>query len=537
MIKDLHFDLDQYQPVPIVYQMRASLLQRIARGEDILPDIQGREETKRDVARALLSGYNIYLVSEEGTGKTRLAKSLTKLLSSIPRIKGCPYNDDPKWPPHLLCPRCKGSKDPAAEFGVELVPGAERFSRIQGNDYTDEGKLLGLKDIQAIARGKSPTDRESFAATGVFRANRGILFIDELPAVRTKVQVLLHPISEEKKAILEEYNWEHPLDIILVATGNPQGFSHVNEVPRPLLDRLELIYMPLPAKDVELEIVLREKFKANEISFFSEEGGEALLPQVELEDVERVVVLPWWIMHLVNEATACSRECGVLDRQPSIRGGYRALDHTYASAELENRKIAYLKDAYDGLKLAFRGRIELKPDLIDFDNPAESFDRVAELTEDLLAVALGNSVNLFLGECNTAELASDLRSLASQGIQNITCQLQKYRELRRTVERMKAMARGRIDSSLLTPREKDLFYKPDDAGEEVTEQYNCSAVEVIFNAALHGRLINENEVEKTLFLPKLAAWARERGDAGDSREDNRRSKGRPLSHLYKVAEG
>ena len=95
----------------------------------------------------------------------------------------------------------------------------------------------------------SPKDPLAFAGTGVFRANRGVLFIDELPAIRTKVQVLLHPIIEEKKAILEEYNWEYPLDLLVVSTGNPEGFSHVNEVPRPLLDRLETVYMDLPDEE------------------------------------------------------------------------------------------------------------------------------------------------------------------------------------------------------------------------------------------------------------------------------------------------
>ena len=147
---------EKRRPTPIVYQLRYSILKRIRSGQDVLPEIQGREEAKRDVVRALLSGAHPYLVSEEGTGKTRLARSLTALLPSVPKIKGCPYNDDPGWPPELLCPRCRESQDPAKEYGVELLPGARRFSRIQGNEYTNEAKLLGLKDIQAIAQGRSP---------------------------------------------------------------------------------------------------------------------------------------------------------------------------------------------------------------------------------------------------------------------------------------------------------------------------------------------------------------------------------------------
>jgi len=496
------FSLDYYQPVSVVYQLRASILDKIRRGEDVLPDIQGREETKRDVLRALLSGYHIYLVSEEGTGKTRLAKSLTKLLSPVPRIKGCPYNDDPKWPAHLLCPGCRANKDSEKEY--ELVPGEHRFSRIQGNDYTDEGKLLGLKDIHAIAQGKSPTDALVFAGTGVFRANRGILFVDELPAIRTKVQVLLHPILEEKKAILEEYNWEHPLDIIVVATGNPQGFSHVNEVPRPLLDRLELIYMPLPGKEIEMEIMLREKFDTK--AYLEKEEEDYLPREISLGEIERKVVLPWWIMYLLNESISHSRKCGVLDRRTSLRGGYRALDHTYASAELENRKVGYLKDAFDGLKLALRSRIELKPDWIDFENPEETFKKTDQISEDLLWNAFENLASSILGEADTGILAQEVRSICSSELRDVTYTLQTYGELNRVIKSMKMKAREKVRVELVNEQEKRLFSDPDSADRETSEQYNYSALEVVINAALHSNLVTEDEIQGRVFIPKMVTW-------------------------------
>src|SRR5271157_2309124 len=291
--------LERYQPVPTSYLLRYSILKRIERGEEVLEEIHGRTEVKQDVIRALLSGSQPYLVSEEGTGKTRLAKSISRLLLPVPRIAGCPYNDDPKWPKEKLCPRCSESRHPEREFGIEWITGEERFSRIQGNEYTNEAKLLGLKDIQAIAHGMSPMDPLSFAGTGVFRANRGLLFVDELPAIRTKVQVLLHPIIEEKKAILEEYNWEYPLDLLVVSTGNPEGFSHVNEVPRPLLDRLETIYMDLPDEEVELAIMIMERFGGRDGSR-REEVTPGDFPTMDA--VKRRVLAPWWILSLINKS-------------------------------------------------------------------------------------------------------------------------------------------------------------------------------------------------------------------------------------------
>jgi Mg-chelatase subunit ChlI len=502
-------ELRNYKPVPAVYQLRYSVLRKIRVGEEVLPDIQGREEAKRDVIRAILSGAHPYLVSEEGTGKTRLARSLAKLLPPIVKIKGCPYNDDPKWPPELLCPRCRGTREPAKRFGIEFVSGERRFSRIQGNEYTNEAKLLGLKDIQAIAQGKSPTDPRVFTGTGVFRANRGILFIDELPAIRTNVQVLLHPILEEKKAILEEYNWQHSLDLLLIATGNPKGFSHVYEVPRPLLDRLELIYMGLPEEDVEREIMLKERFSINsDYPKGVEPEEEFLIPSSEVEkEIQRTVAAPWWIIDIINKSTRYSRICIKLERSASIRAGNKAIDHTYANLEMENREVANLKDAYYGLRLALRGRIELSSEYLDLDNPKKSFRRTDRLVEDLMWNAMEDfEPGLFEG-CDRGKLTEEIKTILSSGAENIAYKLTEYEQLRTIVDGMKRVAKEKIDSGLMSETERRLAYSPEKLKEKTLQEYNYSALETLVNLALHRRIIAESAV-KQIFVPQKITEAR-----------------------------
>lgn len=494
-------DLERHQPWPVAYQIRYAILEKVKKGQDPLPDIQGREEVKEDVLRALLSGAYPYLVSEEGTGKTRLARSLTKLLPAIPVIGGCPYNDDPKWPASLLCPRCRASKDPIKEYGIALVRGEKRFSRIQGNEYTNEAKLLGLKDIQAIAQGKSPADPAVFTGTGVFRASRGILFVDELPAIRTKVQVLLHPVLEEKKAILEEYNWEHPLDLILIATGNPQGFSHVNEVPRPLLDRLELIYMDLPEEEVEREIMLREKFKI--IHYDQPAEAPEPLRYPPLEELERRVALPWWITDLINKAVRHSRICRWLDKKASIRGSTKGLDHTYASVELENRKVANLRDACKGLRLALRGRIGLRVDLVDFEKPKESFRKTDQVAEDLLWNALEDFD--FRWEADDEKLAGEVAALFSGRLDDLTGKLQRYRELNRVIEQMKRVGEQRVSDDL-NEAEKRLFCSPEKADKRVLTEYTYSALETLVNLAWHRKMLSEETIKARTFVPQMVKW-------------------------------
>ena len=499
------FNLENYQPLSVAYQLRGSILRRIRMGQPVLPEIDGREETKADVIRALLSGAHLYLVSEEGTGKTRLAKSLAGLLPQIPVIRGCPYHDDPKWPAEMLCPRCKTSKNPAKEFGIDFVPGAKRLSRIQGNEYTNEAKILGLKDIQAIAHGKSPSDPQVFTGTGVFKANRGILLVDELPSIRTKVQVLFHPILEERKAILEEYDWEHPLDLILIATGNPIGFAHVNEIPRPLLDRLELIYMDLPEEDIEKEIMIKESFTIGtnkEVKVESEE-----LPYPSLEEVTRKVVAPWWVMDIVNKAVRYSRICPYLEKKASIRATKRALDHTYASVEMENRRVANLRHTYCGLRLALRGRVGLRADLIDFDNPEKAFKLGEELTADFMWNVLENMRNEtgFLGDCDRQKLGAELdRLLSSEELDLASSRvpweaISRHDELTKVMQWMRKVAGDKLNQTLASEAAKKLY---DSDETEVADERNYSALEMLTNICVHDRTLDEARADQTFILHK-----------------------------------
>ncbi|MDY6960267.1 MAG: AAA family ATPase, partial [Halobacteriota archaeon] len=296
--------------------------------------------------------------------------------------------DDPKWGKEQLCPRCAESEDPVEEFGIGFISGEERFSRIQGNEYTNYAKILGLKDIEAIRAGVSPTDPRAFTGTGVFHANRGILFIDEFPSIPTNVQVLLHTILEERRVILEEYNLEQPVDLLLISTGNPEGFAHVNRIPASVLDGMELIHMDLPEENMEKEIMLKERFKYDLSSHYTPTASKSLEEKVKMVDLgllNRNTIIPWWIAQIVSKTVDYTRHCDNLDSGASIWGAKKAIDHTYASIEMDDRNVATLKDACDGLKLSLRGRIKIRADLVDFgEDPRESFKKIDTIIEDIM---------------------------------------------------------------------------------------------------------------------------------------------------------
>jgi len=498
-------DLGNYEPMPVRYQLRYSILEKIRKGEDPLPDIDGREKTKRDVTRAVLSCSHIYLVSREGTGKTRLAESLAELLPSIPKIKDCPYNDDPKWPKYWLCPRCREAENPAEEYGIEYIVGKERYSRIQGNEYTNEAKILGLKDIQAIAHGESPTDPKIFMGTGILRGNRGIVCIDELPAIPTKVQVLFHPILQENKIILEEYNWSQPIDVCFIATGNPSGFAHVNRIPEPLLDRLELIHMDMPEENIEKQIMFKEKFEVfhnyfNNSHYKTQSRSDT--PKIHYEQLRRNIVVPWWIADVINKTARYTRKCPNVDKGTSIRGPIKAFDHTCSNVEIRKGYVAKLRDACYGLKLALRGRIKLRSDLIDFEGkPQEYFKKNDQIIEDIMWYAIKDSTNSMFKdlEYDVQTLNNELNLLILGDVTTLSDSLPHYPEIAKMVLKLRKITPNKACQYEAT---KAFTRNPYNHDKKIVEAHNLSALEMIVNFGIHQGTIKEALYIHRFFIPR-----------------------------------
>ena len=113
-----------------------------------------------------------------------------------------------------------------------------------------------------------------------------------------------------------------------------------------------------------------------------------------------------------------SRTCRWLDKKASIRGTTRAIDHTYSSTEMAKRRVTMLRDVTAGLKLALRGRVQLRQDLVDFENPRETIRKIDELSEDLVRnglLDLGNEVSRRLGQGEHGE-GSDRSDRPARGL-------------------------------------------------------------------------------------------------------------------------
>ena len=69
------------------------------------------------------------------------------------------------------------------------------------------------------------------------RTHRGIVAINELPDLPERIQVSLFNIMEERDVQIRGYRIRLPLDLLLVATANPDDYTHRGRIVSPLKDR------------------------------------------------------------------------------------------------------------------------------------------------------------------------------------------------------------------------------------------------------------------------------------------------------------
>ena len=218
-------------------ELRANLLGRLTAGEPTLPGIVGFDATVvPQVERAVLAGHDFVLLGERGQGKTRLIRTLIDLLDEwSPEIEGCELHDDPAAP---VCGRCLRL---VAELGDD-VPitwrhRSERYGEKLATPDTSVSDLIGDVDPVKVAEGRTLGDPETVHYGLVPRTNRGVFAVNELPDLAERIQVGLLNVLEERDIQVRGYSLRLPLDLLVVATANPEDYTNRGRIITPLKDR------------------------------------------------------------------------------------------------------------------------------------------------------------------------------------------------------------------------------------------------------------------------------------------------------------
>jgi magnesium chelatase subunit I len=240
-------------------ELRKNLIDQFARGEKILPGIIGYDESVvPELENAILAGHHIVLLGERGQAKSRIIRGLVALLDpEVPVVAGCEINDDPYRP---ICKRCRAL---AAERGDELAIAwlrrEDRFAEKLATPDVSIADLIGEIDPVKVAEGRYLADEETIHYGLVPRTNRGIFAINELPDLTEKVQVGLFNLMEEKDVQIKGYKIRLPLDVVIVASANPEDYTSRGRIITPLKDRFDVQIRTHYPKTIEHEIAIMEQ--------------------------------------------------------------------------------------------------------------------------------------------------------------------------------------------------------------------------------------------------------------------------------------
>jgi magnesium chelatase subunit I len=88
-----------------------------------------------------------------------------------------------------------------------------------------------------VAEGRYLSDELTIHYGLVPRLNRGIFAVNELPDLAERIQVGLLNVLEERDVQIRGHRVRLPLDIMLVATANPEDYTNRGRIITPLKDR------------------------------------------------------------------------------------------------------------------------------------------------------------------------------------------------------------------------------------------------------------------------------------------------------------
>ncbi len=249
-----------HAPRGVREELRGNLLAALAEGRDPWPGLHGLATTViPQLERALLAGHDIVLLGERGQGKTRLLRTLVGLLDEwVPAIEGSELAE------HPCEPVTPSSRRRAAELGDELpvtwVHRDERYAEKLATPDTSVADLIGDVDPMKVAEGRSLGDPETIHFGLIPRSHRGIVAINELPDLAERIQVAMLNVMEERDIQVRGYVLRLPLDVLVVASANPEDYTNRGRIITPLRDRFGAeirTHYPLELAD-EVAVVRQE---------------------------------------------------------------------------------------------------------------------------------------------------------------------------------------------------------------------------------------------------------------------------------------
>jgi magnesium chelatase subunit I len=280
-------------------EIRANLEERLRSGESLSSSVLGYEDTVLpQLETALLAGHDIIHLGERGQAKTRMIRSLVDLLDEwLPIVEGSDVRDDP------FAPLSVYARELLAERGddtpIAWVHRSQRFAEKLASPDTSMADLIGEVDPIKVAGGLYLDDPRALSFGLVPKSNRGIFAINELPDLSERIQVGLLNVLEERDVQIRGHLVRLELDLLVVATANPEDYTNRGRLITPLKDRFGSQIRTHYPFEISTEIAIVRQ--------------EAKLPTAD-----RPIEIPWFIEDIVTRVSHVARASHVISQRSGV---------------------------------------------------------------------------------------------------------------------------------------------------------------------------------------------------------------------------
>ena len=288
-----------YVPQSVREEIRVNLEARLAAGEPLTSAVLGYEDSVLpQLETALLAGHDIILLGERGQAKTRMIRSLVGLLDEwLPIVEGSEVRDDPFAPISAYAVELVAQQ--GDDTPIAWVHRSLRFAEKLASPDTSMADLIGEVDPIKVAGGLFLDDPKALSYGLVPKSNRGIFAMNELPDLAERIQVGLLNVLEERDVQIRGHLVRLNLDVLVVATANPEDYTNRGRLITPLKDRFgSQIRTHYPYElTTEIEII----------------HMEAKLPTAPVP-----IKVPWFIEDVVARVSHVARKSHVISQSSGV---------------------------------------------------------------------------------------------------------------------------------------------------------------------------------------------------------------------------
>jgi magnesium chelatase subunit I len=226
---------------------------------------------------------------------------------------------------------------------------SRRYGEKLATPDTSIADLIGEVDPIKVAEGRYLSDELTLHYGLVPRTNRGVFAINELPDLAERIQVGLLNVLEERDIQVRGYKIRLPLDVMLVASANPEDYTNRGRIITPLKDRFGSqirTHYPLEVS-TEVDIAMQEARP------LEAEGVRVTVPEFMTEIVATLSHLARSSPH-INQRSGVSVRFTITNHEVLVaNAARRALRHG-------ERDVAPRVSDLDALPASMMGKIEIE---------------------------------------------------------------------------------------------------------------------------------------------------------------------------------